>query len=247
MQDSKQESGEILAYEWRFLSNDNLTQNFKNATKDQVLRSEKFIHDGCKFFLECTPNGFSESGSKEGECTLWLAVDSLPDGIGKLNITIRFVCNELNYDASRSSPQLGVEPPCSWSVGLLETLQQNQFRNISNWVFRCYVTIHEKIERKNDDQLLKLKLLLALLQQQQQEEQQQEEQQQQQEPNTSNQDEEKKENTLEEPIKREKTVHQQEIDTIMQKNKESLESTQNALKTLDDFFIEKNEDTDSDT
>mmetsp|Transcript_30989 Transcript_30989/g.27293 ORF Transcript_30989/g.27293 Transcript_30989/m.27293 type:complete len:565 (+) Transcript_30989:27-1721(+) len=149
-----------LIKSWRFSST--LISQFKNASKDAVLQSDRFDHDGCRFYIECTPNGFSDAGSKEGECTLWLAVETLPDDIAKLDITIRFVCDEISYDTSRRSPKLGGSPGCSWSVGMLNPPQNTVFNNRSSWSFKCYVTIHEKIKKTESDQM-SLDTMLQLL------------------------------------------------------------------------------------
>ena len=164
------------AFSWVFPSTGKNTLEFHNSTKDYVLHSDEFVYEGCTFYCECTPNGFSSVGSKEGDCTLWLAVKSLPDGVQKLEATVKFVCNDIGYEASRRVNKLGRGQGCSWSMGMLNTTTKAVFMNVQSWTFHCYINIHkfddednkeseiDKLKKENVDLKRELNLTKALLQ-----------------------------------------------------------------------------------
>ena len=128
----------MLIKSWSFSST--LVTAFKNAPKDLELQSDTFEYDGCKFRIQCTPNGWSQLEFKEGECTLWLSIESLPDDIATIDMTARFVCDQVSYDQAIRFKSAGDEGP----IGCDASMQKTVFDNQASWEFKCYVTIHEK-------------------------------------------------------------------------------------------------------
>eukprot|EP01084_Bolivina_argentea_P107657 192480_1 len=68
----KQQEAEFI---WKF-DNKSDVNMFMNCVKDDSITSRKFELYNCIFYLELTPNGWNVWN--EGDCLLWLAVDSLP-------------------------------------------------------------------------------------------------------------------------------------------------------------------------
>eukprot|EP01084_Bolivina_argentea_P092101 165741_1 len=154
-------------YNWLFDSNTSLINRFKNANQDIVIRSEKFVYQGCTFYVECTPNGFSQQNIPEKQCVLWLAIDKLPDNIKAINVTFKFTCDEINYSYSRTCDNMGFSVGCKWSSGTLQTSNFQLYSTLSRWLFKCNITINEMYEKTDEDQeeinVSELQKLLFLL------------------------------------------------------------------------------------
>eukprot|EP01084_Bolivina_argentea_P218792 371208_1 len=155
------------AFNWRFAAYSQEILAFKQAKPDAVLQSEKFDYNGYRFYLECTPNGYSSQGLPEGDCILWLAIDKLPDDVKGIKVTFRFVCDEINYSASRICDNMGLGGDRKYSSGTLDTSKLSAYKYKSSWTFKCFITINEVFKKTADDKAigngLGLKEMLLLL------------------------------------------------------------------------------------
>ena len=145
------------SFTWNF--NEQLSKRFKTCEFNSVIHSNDFIIDGCTFYIECTPNGFTDTKNNfgQGNCVIWLALrDSLPKGIGSLDITFDCQCKDINWNDTKRYSKLGYDFGCSWSVGLDHPIETNKFENLSNWNFECDITINKKNGKSEISNLLTL-------------------------------------------------------------------------------------------
>eukprot|EP01084_Bolivina_argentea_P286673 491801_1 len=70
-----------------------------NCVKDDSITSRKFELYNCIFYLELTPNGWNVWN--EGDCLLWLAVDSLPKKASSIKVLFRVHCDAIGFSADR--------------------------------------------------------------------------------------------------------------------------------------------------
>eukprot|EP00483_Globobulimina_turgida_P011138 UN11159 len=137
--------------------NMNLSANhiavFTKTPIDSVIQSEKFNYDGCVFYIECTPNGYSKTSSRPGECVLWLAIASPPNDIEKLDVSFTFVCREIDYYSKRRRVHLGFCTGAIYSAGIENPILITKkilkiLKNIRTLSFECHINIHDKIQKK---------------------------------------------------------------------------------------------------
>eukprot|EP01084_Bolivina_argentea_P235084 395685_1 len=137
----------MATFFWNFPSSNDIATISNLSEEDDPLRSPTFTYSQCKFYCECTPS----IELPEKECSLWLVLESVPENVAKLDISIRFVCDEIKYDSQRRTAELGVDDGAYFSIAMFDTIKKSQFTNKSCVTFTCDVTIHEKFEPFEDE------------------------------------------------------------------------------------------------
>jgi len=129
-------------FEWRFHDEAAISM-FADCQKDDVLKSAPFMVNECVFHLELSPNGRGDV-VKEGECTLWLAVDSLPPKIE--GVAVRFdIYRGDNGLRSYNDIVKGIlHEPGSGEVfgfGNSESMEFSRVKALGKWQFEIEITL----------------------------------------------------------------------------------------------------------
>merc|ERR1719378_1560472 len=117
-------------FEWRFKNKSDIAL-FRNSKKGDVMTSVKFMLNDCCFYLELTPNGWGDW--KEGQCNLWLAVSSLPEGIRAVAITFHLKCPAIGFDKSKS--EMLCQPENGAFSCTPNAMDLEAFKNLTEWIF----------------------------------------------------------------------------------------------------------------
>ena len=135
-------------FEWRF-ENESDISLFRSCQKDDVLQSVSFMVNGCVFQLELSPNGRG-SVVDDGQCTLWLTVSSLPEGISAVPVSLNIKCKEIDFECTESDELY--EPGGSEQYGFGNSnmvMDRVLFDNVERWTFEIRIdlaTVHPEDE-----------------------------------------------------------------------------------------------------
>ena len=140
-------------FEWRFHDEADLSM-FRDCHKDDVLKSAPFMMNDCVFHLELSPNGRG-SVLKEGQCALWLTVDSLPSKIRGVAVSLSIEGSINNSMFAERGKEKGIlhEPGSSepFSFGV----EFASFDSAEKWTFSITVKLvamqHEDGTMVHDD------------------------------------------------------------------------------------------------
>eukprot|EP00484_Ammonia_sp_Unknown_P017602 CAMPEP_0197039168 /NCGR_PEP_ID=MMETSP1384-20130603/16007_1 /TAXON_ID=29189 /ORGANISM="Ammonia sp." /LENGTH=387 /DNA_ID=CAMNT_0042469723 /DNA_START=21 /DNA_END=1184 /DNA_ORIENTATION=- len=149
--------GESTKFVWDF-HNRAEVETFVACKHGDVITSSKLYINGCCFYFELTPNGWSH-GCPEDKCALWLAVYSLPPKIRAVNVSLFIKCEDVEYAGDRtfklSTPDLG-----AYSMTSMSFMERSKFLPLKKFQFEMTVQIHELLEQENQE----LSILDAALQ-----------------------------------------------------------------------------------
>ena len=131
----------LAEFIWKF-ENEFAVQSFWNCKHSDVITSKKFEVNGCVFYFELTPNGWT-SMIPEDECALWLAVDSLPslpEYIDSIHVRFTIVCDEVEFVGSEeiglTTPERGM-----YSVTTANYMKRDAFKSLKKFEFELTVQI----------------------------------------------------------------------------------------------------------
>eukprot|EP01084_Bolivina_argentea_P085038 153724_1 len=131
-------------FAWNFTTDEDV-QLFINAKPNDVITSCYFSINGFVFYLECTPNGWSDC-VQEGEASIWCALYRLPnENISSIEMNFHCVCKEALYadvDIQRlTTPDLSLKVDQAYSMAPGQNINTAYLMNQKSFSFLCAVKV----------------------------------------------------------------------------------------------------------
>eukprot|EP01084_Bolivina_argentea_P238940 401483_1 len=123
---------------WKFNNKIDI-DSFLKAGKDDVITSTQFEVNGCVFYLELTPNGWTNQ-FPAGSVNVWLALDDLPKTMNKVFVEFMVVCNDIGYKGKKTErltlPTYGI-----YSTAPIHCMIRDKFKHLNQFQFECSIKI----------------------------------------------------------------------------------------------------------
>eukprot|EP01083_Nonionella_stella_P266690 901823_1 len=123
---------------------------FKSAQCNDVIRSPCFTINGCKFYLELTPNGWSE---QQGTL-IWCALHELCENVIAGNVCFEYTCNAISFSGSWTQ-LMTTQALVSQIKNALNSATSNSasfqlFNNVNAFTFRCVIKVTHFYDRNGN-------------------------------------------------------------------------------------------------
>ena len=135
---SNDNHGSSATFLWKFHNSSDL-DSFFNCQHGDVMTSSKFEINGCVFYFELTPNGWSSLVSIN-ECALWLAVDSLPHKVYDVGIIYHVNCTQIGYK-EKERQYLTIPQHGMYSITTMPFIKRERMVNLKKFQFELFVHV----------------------------------------------------------------------------------------------------------
>ena len=124
---------------------------FRNAKRGNIIKTNEFIKQNCKFSFDITPNGWGQTNNT----LIWLVLHELPNGVNAIKVRYTWKSKVVNVGFCEEKVFIITTPLLALKYGGLNAFSTDKsiqfllFQCMNSFSFECEIKILEFYDKEN--------------------------------------------------------------------------------------------------